>query len=119
MNKNLEPQDEHQGMPILAFAIVSQEGLEDFPNDLPDRSEEQVSENESNETPEMPEDDDLGFDEQVGIGGKNAISDINKKEIDQDEINDQEIGEQEEANDEQGLPVQPPTPPSDLDETTI
>lgn len=119
MNKNLEPQDEHQGMPILAFAIVSQHGPEDFPKDVPDRSEEQLSENEPNETPEIPEEDDLAFDEEAEIEGENTIPDINKKEIDQEEINDQEIGEQEEANDAEGLPVQPPTAPSDLDETAI
>jgi len=114
MNKNQITQDQHQGMQIIAFAIVSPTGPEDLPNDVPNSPEEEFPENEPDEAPEMPDQDDLGFDEEVGIEGENAFP-----EIDEQEIDDQEIGEQEQANDAEGLPVQPPTPPSDLDETTI
>lgn len=109
MNKNQITQDQHQGMQIIAFAIVPQTGPENLPNDIPNSPEEEFPENEPDEAPEMPDQDDLGFDEEVGIEGENAFP----------EIDEQEIGEQEEANDAEGLPVQPPAPPSDLDETTI
>jgi len=94
MNRKNLAQDQHQGMPIIAFAIVSQQDPNDFPNDLSNDPDDDFLENESDEDPEMPDQDDLGIDEDTGI-------------------------EEEEANDAEGIPVQPPTAPSDLDETTI
>ncbi len=113
MNKNLISLEVHQGMPIIALAIVSPEGPEDLPNEVSDRPEEQLPENDPNEAPEVADKEDLGFDEEVGIEGENAFPGINEKEI------DQEIGEQEEAKDTEGIPVQPPTAPSDVDENII
>jgi len=72
MNKKQIKQDQYQGILIVAFAIVAQQGPEDFPNDVPDNPEEELPENEPDETPEIPDQDDLGFDEEVGTEGENA-----------------------------------------------
>lgn len=106
MNRKNLAQDQHQGMPIIAFAIVSQQDPNDFPNDVSNDPDDDFLENESDEDPEMPDQDDLGIDEETGIE-------------EEDELDDDEIAEEEEANDAEGIPVQPPTAPSDLDETTI
>ncbi|WP_293901696.1 hypothetical protein [Sphingobacterium sp. UBA5670] len=106
MNRKKLAQDQHQGMPIIAFAIVSQQDPNDRPNDVSNDPDEDFLENESDEDPEMPDQDDLGIHEETG----------NEEE---GRLDDDEIAEQEEANDAEGLPVQPPTAPSDLDETTI
>ncbi len=106
MNRKNLAQDQHQGMPIIAFAIVSQQDPNDLPNDVSNDPDDDFFENESDEDPEMPDQDDLGIDEETGIE-------------EEDELDDDEIAEEEEANDAEGIPVQPPTAPSDLDETTI
>lgn len=128
MNRKQTAQDRHQGMFIIALAIISQARLGDFPDessnqpgeeqsekpqteDFPDegsnRPEEELPENKPDGEPEMPDQDNLGFDEEIGIAGENAFPEIREKEMD------------EEANDAVGVPVHPPTPPSDLNETTI
>ncbi len=59
MNKNLISLEVHQGMPIIALAIVSHQGPADLPNKVPDRPEEQLPENDPNETPEVADKEDL------------------------------------------------------------
>ncbi|MGB3065921.1 hypothetical protein [Sphingobacterium thalpophilum] len=107
MNKTEIEQQKHQGVPVIAAAIVSQPGPEDFPGEIPNQPEEELPENDPNEQPEIPDEDDLGFDEEVGIEGENAFPEIDQEEWDQS------------ANDAEGLPSEPMSPPSDLDETTI
>lgn len=86
MNKNQITQDRYQGIPIVAFAIVAQRGPEDLPNDVPDNPEEELSENEPDETPEMPDQDDLGIDEELGNEEENEFPEIDEED-DERELN--------------------------------
>lgn len=79
-------QDRYQGILIVAFAIVAQQGPEDLPNDVPDNPEEELSENESDETLEMPDQDDLGIDGELGNEEENEFPEIDEQEEDEREL---------------------------------
>ena len=64
MNKNFAMKDAHQGMAILALAIVSQTGPENLPNDIPDEHEEELPENTPDQQPEIDQ-DDFETDEEI------------------------------------------------------
>ncbi|WP_088161291.1 hypothetical protein [Sphingobacterium sp. G1-14] len=99
MKKNQITQDRYQGILIVAFAIVAQQGPEDLPNDVPDNPEEELLENEPDETPDMPDQDDLGIDEELGNEEENEFPEIDEQEDDEREIDEREIDDREEAND--------------------
>ncbi|MCS4167919.1 hypothetical protein HS960_10065 [Sphingobacterium paramultivorum] len=86
MKKNQIMQDRYQGILIVAFAIVAQQGPEDLPNDVPDNPEEELSENEPDETPEMPDQDDLGIDEELGDEEENEFPKLDEQEEDEREL---------------------------------
>ncbi|MGJ1508593.1 hypothetical protein ACR79N_22540 [Sphingobacterium siyangense] len=88
MKKNQITQDRYQGILIVAFAIVAQQGPENLPNDVPDNPEEELSENESDETPEMPDQDDLGIDGELGNEEENEFPEIDEQEKDEREFHD-------------------------------
>jgi len=67
MNKNFAMKDAHQGMAILALAIVSQSGPENLPNDIPDEHEEELPENTPDQEPEIDQ-DDFETDEEIDLG---------------------------------------------------
>jgi hypothetical protein len=67
MNKNFAMKDAHQGMAILALAIVSQSGPENLPNDIPDKHEEELPENTTDQEPEIDQ-DDFETDEEIDLG---------------------------------------------------
>ncbi len=92
MNVKKITHDQHQGMPIIALAIISQQD----PN-------QDLFEYESEDDPEIPNEDDLDIPEESGFE-------------DESEFDDEAIAENEEANDAEGLPLQPPTEPSDVEE---
>lgn len=115
MNKKQITHDQYQGILIVAFAIVSQQGPGDLPNDVPDNPEEELSEGESDEAPEIPEEDDLGFDEELGT----EEEDDEFPEIDEQENDEQGIANSEEANDGEGVPVHSSNTPLNPSEKTI
>ncbi|UQA77481.1 hypothetical protein K2F45_11075 [Sphingobacterium siyangense] len=86
MKKKQITQDRYQGILIVAFAIVAQQGPEDLPNDVPDNPEEELSENESDETLEMPDQDDLGIDGELGNEEENEFPEIDEQEEDEREL---------------------------------
>jgi hypothetical protein len=114
MNKKQITHDQYQGVLIVAFAIVAQQGPEDLPNDVPDNPEEELSENESDEAPEIPEQDDLDFDEELETEEEDEFP-----EIDEQENDEQEIADSEQANDGEGVPVQSSNNPLDPNGKTI
>ncbi|WP_153845603.1 hypothetical protein [Sphingobacterium paramultivorum] len=61
-------------------------GPEDLPNDVPDNPEEELSENEPDETPEMPDQDDLGIDEELGDEEENEFPKLDEQEEDEREL---------------------------------
>ncbi|WP_313155812.1 hypothetical protein [Sphingobacterium multivorum] len=129
MNKKCTVQDVRPGMAILALAIVAQSGHQNLPNDIPEEHEEELPENTPDqepeidqedletdeeldfavdaEEPEIPRQDDFGFDEEIGSAGEDEFPEEGERD------------ENEGANDAEGLPTQPVTTPSDLDATTL
>ncbi|WP_293889130.1 MULTISPECIES: hypothetical protein [unclassified Sphingobacterium] len=105
MNRKKITQDQHQGMPIIAFAIISQQD--------PDQD---LFKNESDEDPEIPAEDDLGIQEEIDFEDESEFDDETIAEEDdldiqeesgfedESELDDETIAEDEEANDAEGLP---------------
>ncbi len=106
MNRIQSAHQQYQGILVIAFAVISQVGPEDFPADIPERPEEELPENDPNDMPEIDQ-DDLDSEEELDLDDEEEIPELDEQEID------------EEANDAEGLPVEPRNPPSDLNETTI
>lgn len=106
MDKNQSEHQQRQGILLVAFALISQIGPEDFPTDIPEQPEEELPENEPLDEPEIDQ-DDLDQEEEIDLEGQEEVPELDEPEID------------EEANDAEGVPVEPRNPPSDLNETTI
>lgn len=105
MNRIQSAHQQYQGILIIAFALISQVGPEDFPADIPERPEEELPENDPNDEPEIDQ-DDLDSEEELDLDEGEEIPDLDEQEID------------EEANDAEAVPLEPRNPPSDLNETT-
>lgn len=117
MNVKKITHDQHQGMPIIALAIISQQD----PN-------QDLFEYESEDDPEIPNEDDLDIPEETGFEENSEFDNETIPEEDdldipeesgfedESEFDDEAIAENEEANDAEGLPLQPPTEPSDVEE---
>ena len=106
MNRIQSAHQQYQGILIIAFAVISQVGPEDFPADIPEQPEEELPENNPNDEPEIDE-DDLDSEEEIDLGLQEEVPELDEEEID------------EGANDAEGIPVEPRNPPSDLNESTI
>lgn len=106
MDKNQSEHQQRQGILLVAFALISQIGPEDFPADIPEQPEEELPENEPLDEPEIDQ-NDLDQEEEIDLEGQEEVPELDEPEID------------EEANDAEGVPVEPRNPPSNLNETTI
>ncbi|WP_411971368.1 hypothetical protein ACLCDV_13365 [Sphingobacterium sp. Lzh-3] len=106
MDKNQSEHQQRQGILLVAFALISQIGPEDFPTDIPEQPEEELPENVPLDEPEIDQ-DDLDQEEEIDLEGQEEVPELDEPEID------------EEANDAEDVPVEPRNPPSDLNETTI